>query len=140
MCSKMKDGKIKHESGMNKPHVCESGPPLPLLCSLNDLHTLNIWTINLDPHLACDFSQSISQQECRIYTPGSNVQTYSRERVARLESNSQDVSDLGALWVLLVEKGSSFASWVEDCKLSSSEGSNGVFHCRAGRRRWREDL
>jgi hypothetical protein len=125
---------------MNKPHVSQSGPPLPLLCPLNNLDTINIRTIDLDPHLASNFCQFISQQECCIYTPRSNVQTYSRERIARLKSDPQDVPDLDALSVLRIKKSSPFTSWVEDGKLSSSEGSNRVFHHRARSRRRREDL
>ena len=125
---------------MSEPHVSQSGSPLPLLCPLNNLNTINIRTINFDPHLASNFSQFISQQECCIHTARSNVQTYSRERVTRLKSDPQDVPDLDTLSVLPIKKGSSFTSWVEDGKLTSSKGSDGVFHRRAGCRRRREDL
>lgn len=41
------------------PHICQSGSPCPLLLPLHHLYTLNIWAINLVPHLHTDSRQLI---------------------------------------------------------------------------------
>src|SRR5215471_10015647 len=92
------------------PHVSQSLTSHPLLCSFHNLHSQDVRTEHLDPHLTSDFSQFIAQQEACIHAPRSNVQAYSRERIAGLKSNAKNVSNLDPLSILPVEKGFPFTS------------------------------
>lgn len=116
------------------PHVIQPSASHPLLCSLDNLNALDIGTKHLDPHLDSHPRQRISQETCRVCSTQSDAQNNPGERIAVLEQDSNDVSDVDAAAASpVVEQLHSFAGWIEERQLALDHGCDGVFaYCGCG--------
>ncbi|PQE08254.1 hypothetical protein CJF31_00009487 [Rutstroemia sp. NJR-2017a BVV2] len=119
------------------PHVRQPGSPSSLRLPLHHLDTLHIRTVDLVPHLDSDSRQLIPQQDAGLDTSASNVDTYSRKRIARLQPYEQNVADVGSFRVGFGEEVRAGAGGVEDGDLRGVEVVYGFFEFGGGsRRRW----
>lgn len=102
-------------------HVRKSRSPRALLLPLDNLNSLHIRRIDLEPHLHTNASQLVAQQDTGVDAATADVYTDTSEWVTGLLAHEEDVSDLGAFWVRLVEEVGAHTGWVKDLDLRSCE-------------------
>jgi hypothetical protein len=99
-------------------HEVQSGPSALLLRTLDDLHTVDIGTEDLNRHLDSHTGKLVPQQERCLDSAQLDAQNDSVERISVLERHSDDVAGPDTARVAaVVEHCLALALGVEDCQL-----------------------
>lgn len=103
------------KAGTNhEPHVIQSRPSALLLRALDNLHTLDIRTEDLDGHLNSNASELVPQEERSLNSAQLDAQDDSVERIAVLEDHPHNVTGLDTARIpSVVEQSLSLALRVE---------------------------